>query len=191
MAKATRRLGEILVDMGQIDPFEVEEALGEQKRSGERLGDILMKMGKIDVFALWQALSIQINEYMGGLDPSDLAVREAMVENVAVERLADQLIDWGLGLQADRIELRSDGPVMNIALYRGDQCEERMELTSKQNLLNWALGARLKRMAGLNIHEHQVRQTGEFAIDDEKCDWVKIETQPTRDDEIIILNLKS
>ena len=56
-----KRLGEILVDMGAVDPGEVEEALEEQKEAnGTRmLGEILVKKGVVPDAAVKRALIVQ------------------------------------------------------------------------------------------------------------------------------------
>jgi len=56
-----RRIGEILVDLGQLSPREVDEALkAQQAEDGRRpLGDILVERGWVDQGALSRALLIQ------------------------------------------------------------------------------------------------------------------------------------
>ncbi len=59
---ATRgpRLGEILMDMGFLEPRQLELALEEQKRTGQRLGAILIDAGWISEARLVRALSRQL-----------------------------------------------------------------------------------------------------------------------------------
>lgn len=56
-----RRIGEILVDLGQVTPQEVEEALEVQRTmNGNRpLGEILVDKGLVDDEAVKRALTIQ------------------------------------------------------------------------------------------------------------------------------------
>lgn len=56
-----KRIGEILVDLGQLSPREVEEALQVQRAEGggRRLGEILLERGWVDEGALSRALLIQ------------------------------------------------------------------------------------------------------------------------------------
>jgi hypothetical protein len=55
-----KRLGELLVEMGFIDPRMLQTALEEQKRSHRRLGKILVEMGAITEERLVRALSLQL-----------------------------------------------------------------------------------------------------------------------------------
>lgn len=54
-----RRLGELLVEGGQVTPPQLESALQEQSRSGKRLGEVLLAMGAVDAAALEDALQRQ------------------------------------------------------------------------------------------------------------------------------------
>jgi hypothetical protein len=54
------RLGEILMDMGFLEPRQLELALEEQKRTGQRLGAILIDAGWISEARLVRALSRQL-----------------------------------------------------------------------------------------------------------------------------------
>lgn len=54
-----RRLGKILVDGEFITPHDLESAVERQKKTNEQLGDILISMGVLDPFELREVLSIQ------------------------------------------------------------------------------------------------------------------------------------
>lgn len=54
------KLGEILVQSGVIDDFQLRSALGEQKRWGRRLGMTLIKMGFLEEAELVRALAAQL-----------------------------------------------------------------------------------------------------------------------------------
>lgn len=73
---ATRgpRLGEILIDMGFLEPRQLELALEEQKRTGQRLGAILIDAGWISEARLVRALSRQLGVPM--CDPVAAPVHE-------------------------------------------------------------------------------------------------------------------
>src|SRR3954451_5091270 len=54
-----RQLGEILASEGLLTRSELEEALGQQRRSGRLLGQILVHSGYVSSFALARALTAQ------------------------------------------------------------------------------------------------------------------------------------
>ena len=60
MQKQRVLLGELLVDHGFISPEELEQALAEQKRTGELLGTILARLGKLSQEQLLQMLAQQV-----------------------------------------------------------------------------------------------------------------------------------
>ena len=60
MQKQRILLGELLVEHGLISPEELEQALAEQKRTGELLGAILARMGKLSQEQLLQVLAQQV-----------------------------------------------------------------------------------------------------------------------------------
>ena len=49
---AKKRLGDIIVDRGLITPYQLEEALQVQRRSGGKLGEVLVELGCITRVAL-------------------------------------------------------------------------------------------------------------------------------------------
>ncbi len=53
-----KRLGDILVEAGFLSQDQIQEALEDQKRSGEKLGDILIRLGMITPEAIADALSM-------------------------------------------------------------------------------------------------------------------------------------
>lgn len=58
---AQKKLGEILIEAGVIDQFQLRSALGEQQRWGGRLGITLIKLGFLDERDLVRALAGQLN----------------------------------------------------------------------------------------------------------------------------------
>src|SRR5262245_39297133 len=61
MLNHTKRLGELLVDRGLVEPDDLDHALTEQKRgSGERLGEVLLKMGVVSQENLFHTLAEQL-----------------------------------------------------------------------------------------------------------------------------------
>ena len=60
MAAPTKRLGEILIDAGLVDEYQVNAALTEQKRWGGKLGIHLVKLGYVTEEALLDVLRNQL-----------------------------------------------------------------------------------------------------------------------------------
>ena len=56
-----RKLGEILVESGMIDGFQLRSALADQKRWGRPLGVTLVKIGFVDEEELLRMLSRQLD----------------------------------------------------------------------------------------------------------------------------------
>jgi hypothetical protein len=59
MAPARKKLGELLVEMGTVDPVTIQMALAQQARRGGRLGQVLMDLNKLSEDQLLQALAAQ------------------------------------------------------------------------------------------------------------------------------------
>lgn len=55
-----KRLGELLIDAGVIDEFQLRSALSDQKRWGDRLGATLVKLGFVTEEIMAKALSSQL-----------------------------------------------------------------------------------------------------------------------------------
>ncbi|MEW6774960.1 MAG: hypothetical protein AB1405_01580 [Bdellovibrionota bacterium] len=60
MAQPRKRLGEILIDAGVIDEFQLKSALSDQKRWGDKLGSTLVKLGMVTEEIMAKALSSQL-----------------------------------------------------------------------------------------------------------------------------------
>ena len=71
-ARPWRPIGELLVDAGVITRSELDEALAEQRTSGQRLGEILIESGRISWLALAQAIGDQARP---GTAPAALSAR--------------------------------------------------------------------------------------------------------------------
>ena len=67
-----RPIGELLVDAGVITRAELDEALAEQRKTGQRLGEILIETGRISWLALAQAIGDQA---MPGTARAEIPVR--------------------------------------------------------------------------------------------------------------------
>ncbi len=82
------RLGEILIEMGFLEPRQLELALEEQQRTGQRLGAVLIAAGWISEARLVRALSRQLGIPM--CDPVSAPVHErvrALVPRELAQRL--------------------------------------------------------------------------------------------------------
>lgn len=96
-----KKLGEILVEAGAIDSFQLQAALGHQKQWGGRLGEVLVEKSFLTADALVQCLANQLGLERTWLDP------DSMDRNLA------QLVPRDL---ADR-----HGLVPTEAIYSGDR----------------------------------------------------------------------
>lgn len=72
-AGARKMLGELLVQAGHITNGQLEQALVEQKKSGEKLGEVLVSMGLLTEKQLTGVLDFQQNQ--GALKPSPSPLR--------------------------------------------------------------------------------------------------------------------
>lgn len=57
MSEIAPKLGELLLQAGLIDSFQLQSALGDQRRWGGRLGEALVRLGFVDEFTMARALS--------------------------------------------------------------------------------------------------------------------------------------
>jgi type IV pilus assembly protein PilB len=113
------RLGEVLLDLGSVDPDDLLEALQRQREAPDdqaakaRLGEILLELGKIDEIALAAALASQF-----GVPLADLA--EARVSPEAVARVPEELARkhgvLPLHLEDGRVFLASADPLNTDAI---------------------------------------------------------------------------
>jgi hypothetical protein len=85
---ARRRIGEILIKAGVLDPQGLRAALAEQQRWGGQLGRILVEMKLISEEVLVRALSHQLN--LPSVDLTNRTIAPAVLELVPGE-LAEQL----------------------------------------------------------------------------------------------------
>ncbi|MEN6625372.1 MAG: ATPase, T2SS/T4P/T4SS family [Candidatus Sumerlaeia bacterium] len=80
MLSSHKRLGELLVGKGLLNIDDLDQALTEQKRSGERIGEVLLKMGAIREEDLMRTLSEQLGIPFVPLN--DLHIDRAVIEAV-------------------------------------------------------------------------------------------------------------
>jgi len=79
-------LGQILVEMGKIDPDSLDMALREHHKTGERIGGILIKMGLATEEDVLKALSRQL--HIAYVKPSDLDLDESL-KDIVPARIAE------------------------------------------------------------------------------------------------------
>ena len=99
-----KRIGELLVDRGLLTSRQLEEALTQQRSTGEFLGAILLRRGLVTAEALLEAFS----ERFG----------------IPQERLTPEQVDWSaangfpapLLLQGDCFPIRADGFTVTVAI---------------------------------------------------------------------------
>lgn len=129
------RLGEVLLDLGSIDPDDLLDALHEQQEDPEggsgRLGQILLKLGKIDEKHLAAALAHQFG--IPFVDLSDTVPEQAAVELVG-EELARKHAVVPLRIDEDqRVFLAIADPLDTSAIE---------ELTQRCKRIGLVMGAR-------------------------------------------------
>jgi polyhydroxyalkanoate synthesis regulator phasin len=77
-----RPIGELLVDAGVITRAELDEALAEQRKTGQRLGEILIESGRISWLALAQAIGDQAMPGTARAEPAARPFSEAPEERL-------------------------------------------------------------------------------------------------------------
>ncbi|MBN9658263.1 MAG: type II secretion system ATPase GspE [Acidobacteria bacterium] len=98
------RLGEILVQRGQLAQDELDRALEMQKERGDKLGRILVDLGYVAQRDILSALSDQLNVAIAKLDGPPLVTPET-------ERLSSRFLR-----QAKALPLRMDGGALILAV---------------------------------------------------------------------------
>lgn len=68
--QATKRIGELLMELGLVMPRQLEQALERQRSTGQFLGVILLEMGAITEQGLLEAISRQFGIPHEPLDPA-------------------------------------------------------------------------------------------------------------------------
>jgi len=144
-AAGWRRLGDLLVEKGLIEPSQIELALPEQNLTGDRLGEILLAHGWISGSDLIDALAEQQGIDLQSGQPQDAHVSlahgpgEMALGRLLVERgeISEDQLEQALGRQSEtglRLGevLRAAGTVSAKALAEAlaEQQGKRAELTS-------------------------------------------------------------
>jgi type IV pilus assembly protein PilB len=119
-----KRLGELLRDEGLVNDEQVEEALGEQRKSGELLGEVLVRLGYITEADIAQTIVTQF-----GLPY--IAVRQYYIAEEVVKLFPERLMRQYQFIPLDKI-----GNVIPIAVG---------------GLLNFDILTELEKMSGAKI----------------------------------------
>jgi len=84
LTKVTRKkLGEMLLEAGLLNAEQIEDALNEQKRTGELLGDILIRRGAVSELNIAQTIATQYN--LPYLSPSQYVMSADVVQSLPME----------------------------------------------------------------------------------------------------------
>lgn len=97
-AVVRRRIGQILVDAGEITTQELQQALAAASASGQRLGESLINLGLLEPSRLSEILEMQTNTYVGLLDaingePVEGCVTQTDIDNLWVLPIGGALLD--------------------------------------------------------------------------------------------------
>ena len=71
MLMAKKRIGEMLVEAGEVTEAQVQEALSVQKQEGGLLGMVLVKLGYLDRNTLVHTLETQTREFIERMKEED------------------------------------------------------------------------------------------------------------------------
>src|SRR5512136_726417 len=93
-----KRLGDILIEAGVIDNFQLQSALGHQRQWGGKLGRILVENRFLSEDVLVRALSRQLN--IPSIDLSLMTVHERVVKLVPTD-LAERFGIVPVGLKRE------------------------------------------------------------------------------------------
>ncbi|WP_258359262.1 GspE/PulE family protein [Moorella sulfitireducens] len=99
-----RRLGDLLIAAGMITPAQLEEALREQKRSGERLGKVLVRLGFITEASILEVLEFQ------------LGIPKVVLADYHLDPEVVRLVPEGLARRYQAIPIRLDGNRLLVAM---------------------------------------------------------------------------
>lgn len=99
-----RRLGDLLVEAGMITRDQLEQALKEQRRSGERLGKVLTRLGLVTEKDILEALEFQ------------LGIPKVVLQDYNLDQEVVKLIPEALARRHLAIPIRRDGNRLLVAM---------------------------------------------------------------------------
>jgi type IV pilus assembly protein PilB len=105
MAFRNKRLGQVLIELGQITEGQLADALAQQKQSGQRLGQILIEKNYITEDVLQQSLSKMLDIPFVDLDT--VRIDPGMSEILPEAMMTSNLL----------VPIRKEGNVLTIAIY--------------------------------------------------------------------------
>ena len=85
------RLGEMLLEAGLIDQFQLESALSMQRNLGGRIGSALVKLGYLPEETIMEFLETQVKYSRVSL--KELEVPEQLMRLLSIERMLDSKAD--------------------------------------------------------------------------------------------------
>ena len=96
LAPETGRLGQLIVERGLVTEAQLEQALSEQRRTGQRMGETLLKMGAISSLDLARVLADHLGLPFVDLRsrPPDLVLAALIPEQVARRYCALPVARW-------------------------------------------------------------------------------------------------
>jgi type IV pilus assembly protein PilB len=110
-----RRLGELLIEAGVLDPTQLSAALAEQKKWGGKLGRTLVEMGFVDEDSMVRALSRQLKLPVVDLDNTKLPPTVTQILTVDLcERYG--VFPLGVDQKGKQVQLATSDPTNVDAL---------------------------------------------------------------------------
>lgn len=123
-ASKRRRLGELLIEAGVLDPTQLQAALAEQKKWGGKLGRTVVEMGFVDEDSMVRALSRQLKMPVVDLDTLEIP---AGVTHILTVDLCERYGVFPLGVDAK-------GKVVQLATSDPTNIEAINDITFKTGL---------------------------------------------------------
>lgn len=90
MQLQANRLGEMLLEAGLIDQFQLESALSMQRNLGGRIGSALVKLGYLSEETIMEFLETQVKYARVSLE--DFAIPEDLLRLLSLERMREWLV---------------------------------------------------------------------------------------------------
>ena len=114
-ASKRRRLGELLIEAGVLDPSQLQAALAEQKKWGGKLGRTVVEMGFVDEDSMVRALSRQLK--MPVVDLDTLKIPQGVTQILTVD-LCERygVFPLGLDVKGKIVQLATSDPTNVAAL---------------------------------------------------------------------------
>ncbi len=112
MAREHKRLGDLLIEAGLITPGQLDEAIAEQRRTGQLLGATLVRLGRVTETDLVQCLHGQLGLPVANLD--DAVVDEAVLVKLS-EELARRYTAMPLEIEGRKTLVVAMADPLNVA----------------------------------------------------------------------------